>query len=409
MTRKLATGVMTAMLSIAATSLHAETGPRLWRLDGPAKPGEQAIAPAAPWNPATGGYESDGALSLPVAEGNWLVTLDIGSDAHAGTTTIKAENRRLMLDRIPSAKGQHVMKRFVVHVHNASLGAVPLNAPGGDHVRLTPAQAAQRNWDDRLTLEVLGPGAAVRSVKVEPAQVPTIFTVGDSMVADHPTEPTASWAQMLPAMLDDGIAVANYAESGATLKSFLADLRLDKALSLMKPGDVLMIQFGHNDQKANWPQTYAEANTTYRAYLAAYIAEARRHGATPVLVTSPERRNFDAAGHITPSLGDYPQAMRDTAHALNVPLVDLNRASITLYEALGPARAPAMFNDEGRDKTHYDNWGAWMTARIVADQLRHALPVLAPHITSAPFDPAHPEQAEIAVSAAHSTQRPLGN
>jgi lysophospholipase L1-like esterase len=409
LTRKLTTGVMTAMLSIAASPLHAETAPRLWRLDGPAKPSEQAIALAAPWTAATGGYESDGALSLPVAEGNWLITLDIGSDAHAGTTTIKAENRRLMLDRIPSARGQHVVRRFVVHVHNAALGAVPLNAPGGDHVRLTPAQAAQRNWDDRLTLEILGPGAAVRWVKVEPAQVPTLFTVGDSMVADHPTEPTGSWAQFLPAMLDDRIAVANYAESGASLKSFLADLRLDKALSLMKPGDVLMIQFGHNDQKANWPQTYAEANTTYRAYLAAYIAEARRHGATPVLVTSPERRNFDTSGHIVPSLGDYPQAMRDTAQELHVPLVDLNRASITLYEALGPERAPAMFNDEGRDKTHYDNWGAWMAARIVADQLRSALPALAPHITSAPFDPARPEKAEIAPSAAHSNQRPLGN
>lgn len=409
LTRKLTTGVMTAMLSIAASQLHAQTAPRLWRLDGPAKPGEQMIAPSAPWNPATGGYEGDGALSLPMAEGNWLVTLDIGSDAHAGTTTIKAENRRLMLDRIASARGQHVVKRFVVHVHNASLGAVPLNAPGGDHVRLTPAQAAQRNWDDRLTLEILGPGAAVRSVKVEPAQVPTLFTVGDSMVADHPTEPTGSWAQFLPAMLDDQLAVANYAESGATLKSFLADLRLDKALSLMKPGDVLMIQFGHNDQKTNWPQTYAEAGTTYRAYLAAYIAEARRRGATPVLVTSPERRNFDAQGHIVPSLGDYPKVMRDLAQAQKVPLVDLNRASITLYEALGPQRAPAMFNDEGRDKTHYDNWGAWMAARIVADQLRGALPTLAPHITSAPFDPARPEQAEIAVSAAHSSQRPLGN
>jgi lysophospholipase L1-like esterase len=177
-------------------------------------------------------------------------------------------------------------------------------------------------------------------VKVEPAQVPTIFTVGDSMVADHPTEPTGSWAQFLPAMLDDGIAVANYAESGATLKSFLADLRLDKALSLMKPGDVLMIQFGHNDQKANWPQTYAEAGTTYRAYLAAYIAEARRRGASPVLVTSPERRNFDAQGHIVPSLGDYPRVMRELAKEQNIPLVDLNRASVIFMRLWGRNARP---------------------------------------------------------------------
>jgi lysophospholipase L1-like esterase len=107
------------------------------------------------------------------------------------------------------------------------------------------------------------------------------------MVTDHPSEPTASWGQMLPAMLDAQVTVANYAESGATLKSFLADLRLDKVLMQMKPGDYLLIQFGHNDQKANWPQTYAEAGTTYRAYLAAYIAEARRRGATPFWSPAP--------------------------------------------------------------------------------------------------------------------------
>ncbi|MDE1914825.1 MAG: rhamnogalacturonan acetylesterase [Sphingomonadales bacterium] len=391
--------MMTAMLSMLATSAPAGAqAPTLWRVNGPPQAGEHSPIP-----------ESDGAISLPMAEGNWLVTADIGSDAHAGTTTIKAENRRLMLDRITSAKGQHVLRRFVVHVHHAALGPVPANAPGGDHVRLRPEQAAQRNWDDRLTLEILRPGAAVRSLRVEPAHVPTLFLVGDSMVTDHPAEPTASWGQMLPAMLDDRLAVANYAESGATLKSFLADLRLDKVLMQMKPGDYLLIQFGHNDQKANWPQTYAEARTTYRAYLAAYVAEARRRGATPVLVTSPERRNFDAAGHVIASLGDYPAAMRELAQALNVPLIDLNAMSITLYEALGPERAPAMFNDEGRDHTHYDNWGAWMAARMVADGLRAALPALASHITSAPFDPRHPEAAQIARSAAHTGARPLGN
>lgn len=381
---------------------------RVWRLDGPARAGENAIAPGAPYAPNVGGYESDGALSLPLPEGNWRITLDLGSDAHAGQTTVKAENRRLMVLNAATARGQSVTRRFIVHVHNAALGAVPENAPGGDHVRLRPDQAAQRNWDDRLTLEFLGT-PAVRSVTAEPAQGPTIFLVGDSMVADHPREPTASWGQILPLMLDDTVAVANYAESGATLKSFLADLRLDKVLSLIKPGDYLFIQFGHNDQKAQWPQTYVEAHTTYRAYLNATIAEARRRGATPVLVTSPERRNFDAAGRIIPSLGDYPAVMREVARAERIPLIDLNRASILLYEALGPDRAPAMFNDDGRDKTHYNGWGAWMGARIIADGIRAEIPALAPHITSARFDPARPEKVAIPPSALVSSQRPLGN
>jgi len=386
---------------------HAQTA-RVWRLDGPARSGESAIAPGTPYAPGVGGYESDGALSLPLPEGNWRITLDLGSDKSAGQTTVKAENRRLMVLNAATARGQSVTRRFIVHVHNAGLGAVPENAPGGDHVRLRPDQASQRNWDDRLTLEFLGT-PAVRSVTIEPAQGPTIFLVGDSMVADHPREPTASWGQILPLMLDDTVAVANYAESGATLKSFLADLRLDKVLSLIKPGDYLFIQFGHNDQKAQWPQTYAEAGTTYRAYLNAYIAEARRRGANPVLVTSPERRNFDARGRIIPALGDYPAVMREMAAQMHIPLIDLNRASITLYEALKPDRAPAMFNDEGRDKTHYNAWGAWMSARVIADGIRAAIPALAPHITSAPFDPARPENVAIPPSALVSSQRPLGN
>ena len=319
----LMTAMATALLPLSAHGQPVRT----WRLEGPPRSGETAIAPGAPYAPGVGGYESDGALSLPLGEGNWRITLDLGSDARAGRTTVKAENRRLMVLDAVTAPGQSLSRRFTVHVHNDALGDVPENAPGAAHVRLRPDQAAQRNWDDRLTLEFLG-APAVRSVTAEPARVATLFLVGDSMVADHPREPTASWGQMLSLMLDADVAVANYAESGATLKSFLADLRLDKVLGLIRPGDYLFIQFGHNDQKAQWPQTYAEADTTYRAYLNAYIAEARRRGATPVLVTSPERRNFDARGRITPSLGDYPAVMREVAAAGRVPLIDLNRASV---------------------------------------------------------------------------------
>jgi hypothetical protein len=128
-----------------------------------------------------------------------------------------------------------------------------------------------------------------------------------------------------------------------------------------------------------------------------------------VLVTSPERRNFDSNGHIMLSLGGYPQAMRDLAAQQHVPLIDLNRASITLYEALGPDRAPAMFNDEGRDKTHYDAWGAWMAARVMADGIRAQLPQLAAHVRSPAFNPAQPEPASFEPSATRATTRPLGN
>ena len=98
-----------------------------------------------------------------------------------------------------------------------------------------------------------------------------------------------SRGQLLSRFFKPGIAVSNHAQSGETLKSFANALRLDKILSQMKKGDYLFMQFGHNDSKDSWPQTYVEPETTYKAYLKVYIAEARLRGAMPVLVTPMDR------------------------------------------------------------------------------------------------------------------------
>ena len=172
--------------------------------------------------------------------------------------------------------------------------------------------------------------------------LPTLYLAGDSTVTDQGSRAQRELGPDAAAhSLRADIAIANHAESGETLKSFVTELRLDKLLSTLKPGDWVMIQFGHNDQKVQWPQTYAEAATTYRAWLRTYIAEIRRRGATPILVTSPERRNFDAAGHIVPTLGDYPDAVRAVAREESVALIDLNPMSVRFYEALGPEVSPA--------------------------------------------------------------------
>jgi lysophospholipase L1-like esterase len=202
---------------------------------------------------------------------------------------------------------------------------------------------------------------------------------------------------MLPRFLSPDIAVANHAESGETLKSFVTELRLDKLLANLEAGDWVMIQFGHNDQKSRWPQTYAEAATTFRSWLRVYIAEVRRRGATPILVTSPERRNFDAAGHIVNSHGDYPAAVRDVAREEGVALIDLNDMSRRFYEALGPELAARAFADEGRDKTHHDEYGAYSLARMVIEGLRGVDPTLLAglpgHLAAdaGRYDPAHPD------------------
>jgi len=314
--------------------------------------------PGVPWK-----------FSVHVPEGNFRVVLKFSASRKRAHARVLAEQRRLMIEDLTVDKA--VERSFIVNVRTADLAPLPANATGGTKVALKPREIGSSTWDDRLTLEIAG-DAIPSSLRITPVDLPTLYLAGDSTVTDQGVAPNASWGQMLPRYFAADIAVANHAESGETLKSFVTELRLDKLLSTLKGGDWVMIQFGHNDQKVQWPQTYAEAATTYRAWLRTYIAEVRRRGATPILVTSPERRNFDEAGHIVPSLGEYPDAVRAVAREEHVALVDLNSSSVRYYETLGPERALSAFADEGRDKTHHSEVGAAALAGFVVEGLRTA-------------------------------------
>jgi lysophospholipase L1-like esterase len=359
--------------------------------------GKEAVLPV--YDTARGfGFEADASnkFSVRLPEGNYRVTVKLSARRATTVTSVRAEQRRLMLQDIATARGKFVERSFNVNVRTPDLGELPANAPGGLGVKLRPRELAALNWDDKLTLEFLPNAAAVESIFIDPVDVPTLYLAGDSTVMDQPAAPNASWGQVLPRFFGPAIAVANHAESGETLKSFLTELRFDKLLSKLRAGDWVMIQFAHNDQKTQWPQTYAEAATTYRAYLRAYIAEIRRRGATPVLVTSPDRRNFDPAGHVVSTLGDYPDAMRSVAREERVALIDLNAASRAFYAALGPEISRRAFADDGKDGTHFNDYGAANLARIVIDGVRSADPALlaglAAHLANdaGSYDPAHP-------------------
>jgi lysophospholipase L1-like esterase len=361
-------------------------------------------------------------FSVAVPEGNYLVTVTLGDPAAETNTTVKAESRRLVLEKIVTVPGKRESLPFAVNVRNAKVPPPPANAPGNDHVELNdrertngPGGGLVLHWDDKLTLEFNGPRPGLAAVEIAPAtSLPTVFLTGDSTVTDQAREPGASWGQMLTRFLKPTVVVANHAESGETLKSFLTELRFDKVLSQMKRGDYLFVQFGHNDSKANWPQTYVEPGTTYKAYLKAYLAEARRRGATPVLVTSVQRRMFDNAGRIRNSHGDFPAAVREVAQEENVALIDLERMSVAFYEALGPEKSPLAFSAGGRDVTHHNNYGAYVLAKCVAQAIRDAKLPLAAHLVDdfTGFDPAKPDAPEsfdLAASASRTTVAPRGN
>lgn len=410
------------LLTLAAVAASAAT----WKYSfDPAAPVEGAIAVtgANRFSAAAGyGFDLDTApgpnhrpffFSVAVPEGNYRVRVTFGAPTAASRNTVKAESRQLMLERVDTAPGEFVTRTFLVNVRNPRVPPPEKNAPGGSAVVLNDRETGLLRWDDKLTLEFNGPAPAVREVAIEPAAVPTVFLAGDSTVTDQGYEPAASWGQMLPRFLEH-VAVANHAESGETLKSFISGLRLAKVLSQLKAGDYLFIQFGHNDEKKSWPQTYVEAHTTYAAYLRVFIAEARLRGATPVLVTPVQRRVFDDHGRIQNTHGDYPAVVREVAAAEHVALIDLASMSAAFYEALGPARSPLAFNNGGKDPTHHDNYGAYELAQCVVQGIRDARLPLAQDITPdfAGFDPAHPDPVEafsLPASPRRSQVAPRGN
>ena len=205
-----------------------------------------------------------------------------------------------------------------------------------------------------------------------------IHLAGDSTMADKrpAVYPETGWGQALKEFTAGDVKVRNHATDGRSTKSFIDEGRWGVLVSELLPGDVVFIQFGHNDQKADKPQLYAEAFGDYSTNLCRFVTEVRGKGATPVLVTSIARRFFNEDGRIKQSLGRYPEAMRAVAVDMQVPLIDLNVMTTAWLEELGPEKSKAMFvwtdpderYPEGRkDNSHLSVTGARIVAGMVVD------------------------------------------
>jgi lysophospholipase L1-like esterase len=260
------------------------------------------------------------------------------------------------------------------------------------------------HWDDKLTLEFNGARPCICAMEITKApDAITVFLAGDSTVTDQPREPWNSWGQMLPRFFKAGVAVANHAESGESLPSFLGARRFEKVLGSMRPGDYLFIQFGHNDQKDKRPD--AGPFTTYKTNLLRFVGEARKRGGIPVLVTPMERK----AGVTQDTLGNFPAAGREVAKELNVPLIDLHAMSKTLYAALGTNLGKAF-----QDGTHHNNYGSYELAKCIVEGIKSNELGLAKFLVDdvTAFDPAHPDPIErfkVPASPLRTTDKPEGN
>ncbi|MFE3827589.1 rhamnogalacturonan acetylesterase [Streptomyces sp. NPDC059092] len=234
------------------------------------------------------------------------------------------------------------------------------------------------------------PSAAGESRTPHPDRRRAVHLAGDSTAADKylGAAPESGWGTALPFFLGKHLTVANHAVNGRSSKSFLDEGRLTPILEALRPGDLLLVQFGHNDEKVTDPTRHTEPWSTYQECLRRYVTGAEAAGARAVLLTSVERRRFDAAGNSVPTHGDYPAAVRALAAAERVPLLDLQAATLALWQRLGVEGTKPHFNwlapgespnypDGVSDNTHFRPRGAVAVARLVARALRDER-VLAP-------------------------------
>ena len=226
-----------------------------------------------------------------------------------------------------------------------------------------------------------GPALAqTKSAELPASKRVTVFTIGDSTMADKKAEvaPETGWCQALPSFLAENIQVKNRAVNGRSTKSYITEGRWKAVCDSLQPGDYLFIQFGHNDAKIQDTTRYAEPHTTYKANLQRFVMESRAKGAIPVLFTSIVRRKFEN-GLLVDTHGDYPVVVRQLAAELQVPLVDLQLLTAGAVTALGEEESKKIylwtppttrFPDGRKDDTHLCAEGANLFARLAVQQLK---------------------------------------
>ena len=264
-----------------------------------------------------------------------------------------------------------------------------------------------------IVLSVIAALVLVFSAAVED-KTTTIFIIGDSTAAKKDLStgsPERGWGMALQCYFDSAyIRVDNHAVNGRSSKSFIDEGRWDKVLSAMKPGDYVIIQFGHNDEKPA-VERHTDPGSTFDYNLAKFVRETRERGGIPILMNPVVRRNFAQkplkndddeklrnttfadgsklveGDSLIDTHGLYKVAPRDVARRMNCHFIDANQITHDLEQSLGvegskkihmwykPGEEPSL--PQGRqDNTHYNIYGAQVVAKLLAEALIEEIPVL---------------------------------
>ena len=287
-------------------------------------------------------------------EGNYRIKVSLTGCAEMETEVFLFLGRRHLAWKGTLQYGQRQMVEGIVNVS-----------------AIVPRGKTEMYPDTTVDIALIGKGAALSGVQIEPVECPVIYIGGDSTVtdqsADYPYAPGASysgWGQMLSAYLDSRIAVSNHAHSGLTTESFREEGHYAILYDRLKAGDYVLLQFAHNDQKLD----HLKAEEGYRENLDRYISEIRKKGAYPILVTPIARNTWKGLdGSYNDLLAEYAEAVKRLGAQRKVPVVDLHAASRAFVLIKGLEAAKQWFYPN--DFTHSNDYGAYQAAGWVAQGL----------------------------------------
>ena len=356
-------------------------------------------------------------LNLPMSVGNYDVAVTIGGTEPA-ESWVKFEGRRVAFEGVRTAANERRTVTFTARVK-------------GEIAKPGVSTAGESPFPHALDVTIVT-GGEKPEISVTPrTDARTIYLCGDSTVTDQQREPWGSWGQTLPIFFKSGVAVANFARSGLKTATFRKQGRVERICESLREGDIVLVQFGHNDQKDK--SLTPESGGGYEKELNGFIDAFAACGAKTVLVTPVERLRFGRNGlQEGKTLAAYADAVRRVAAERKVPVIDLNDASYRMYGALGAEGATALLCTCSRekferdyfpgkplaeirplaDKTHHSIYGAFEMARFIAGSLVAAVPEIAPFARESypAFDPSHPDvDPMIPPTGAVDSRRPEGD
>lgn len=218
-----------------------------------------------------------------------------------------------------------------------------------------------------------------------------IFLAGDSTMSIKETKayPETGWGMPFVHFWDSTVKVVNKAKNGRSTKTFISEGLWQSIYDQLSEGDYVFIQFGHNDEAKEKLERYTSPEE-YKANITRFVNDAWSKKAKPILFTPVSRRKFKDGKQVE-THEQYSKLVRELALSLHVPVIDLDKKSMELYQEWGEENSKLLFlqlkpgehpnyPDGKNDNTHFNELGARLVAQLVLQELRVYVPSLEKHL-----------------------------